>query len=170
MTNPETQLTALFARYAPPLARLGKALRTRLRARLPGLTEVVYFYERQHSLVIAYSPSGRGHDAVCSLAVAPQQVKLFLARSPLLAQADPDHRLQGSGKLVRYVPIAAARDLDRGPVRALLDAAIAHAQLRFEPGVRGAVQFRVEAQQQRAARARSASRPGSPSRAKNRQR
>ncbi len=97
MTDSATQLAGLFAKCAPPIARLGKALRTKLRARLPGLTEVVYWYERQQSLVIAYSPTAQGYAAVCTLALDPEQVKLFFAGGPRLTKADPRKLLQGGG-------------------------------------------------------------------------
>ena len=106
MTTAATQLAEFFAKYEPAIARLGKALRAKLRARLPGLTEVVYWYERQQSLVIAYSPTEQGYAAVCTLSLYPEQVKLFFAGGPQLAKADPGKLLQGSGKLVRFVPMA----------------------------------------------------------------
>jgi len=53
MTNAETQLAGYFAKYEPAMAKLGKALRAKLRARLPGLTEIVYMYENQNALIAA---------------------------------------------------------------------------------------------------------------------
>ena len=41
MTNAEAQLASYFAKYDPAIVKLGKALRAKLRARLPGLFEVV---------------------------------------------------------------------------------------------------------------------------------
>jgi hypothetical protein len=49
VTNPETQIATWFATYDAPIAMVGKALRAKLRARLPGLKELVYVYERQES-------------------------------------------------------------------------------------------------------------------------
>src|SRR4026207_1023802 len=69
VTNAEAQLATYFAKYEPGIAKLGKALRAKLRDRLPGLFEVVYFYESQDSLVIAYSPTENGYEALCSLAL-----------------------------------------------------------------------------------------------------
>jgi len=57
MTNAETQLAGCFAKYEPAMAKLGKALRAKLRARLPGLFEIVYVYENQNALVISCSPT-----------------------------------------------------------------------------------------------------------------
>jgi hypothetical protein len=43
----EKQLAKFFAQYDPAIAKLGKTLR----ARLPGLFEIVSIYEKQSSLV-----------------------------------------------------------------------------------------------------------------------
>lgn len=168
MTTAETQLAALFARYEPAIAKLGTALRKKLRARLPGLCEVVYLYANQHSLVIAYSPSGRGYDAVCSLALYPEQVKLFFTGGPALSKADPSGLLQGRGKLVRFVVMNGAADLDRPEIEALMVAAVGLAKEQLAPGTAGSVIFRVEEQKQRAARAKKAARPTSRRPAKSR--
>ena len=42
VTNSETQLAGFFAKYEPATVKLGKALCAKLRARLPGLFEIVY--------------------------------------------------------------------------------------------------------------------------------
>lgn len=164
MTNAETQLAGFFAMYEPAIARLGKALRKKLQARLPGLYEVVYLYERQKSLVISYSPTERGYEAVCSLALYPEQVKLFFAHGPLLSKSDPKKLLRGSGKMVRYVPMDSAADLDRAEIEALMAAGLELAKLRLVAGARGSVIIKAEEQKKRAVRARKAARPASPSR------
>jgi hypothetical protein len=45
VTNPETLLASYYAKYDPATVKLGKALRAKMRARLPGLNELVYVYE-----------------------------------------------------------------------------------------------------------------------------
>jgi hypothetical protein len=40
MTNSERQLESYFSKYEPAMVKLGKALRAKLRARLPGLFEI----------------------------------------------------------------------------------------------------------------------------------
>src|SRR5690606_34699750 len=67
--DPETQIAAWFAQYDAPIAKVGKALRAKVRARLPGLTELVYVYERQGSLVFSYSPTEAGAAGVAGVAV-----------------------------------------------------------------------------------------------------
>src|SRR5687768_17727781 len=97
VTNPETQLASYFAKYEPAISKLGKALRAKLRARLPGLFEIVYVYENQNALVISYSPSERGYEGLCSLALYPDRVSLYFGQGALLSKSDPNKLLQGRG-------------------------------------------------------------------------
>jgi len=152
MTPEETQLATFFAAYAPPIADLGLALRAKLRARLPGLSEIVYVYENQGSLVISYSPSAQGYEGVCSLAVYPDRVSLFFTRGVELRKTDPQKLLQGRAKTVRFVAVGAAADLDRPEVEALMGAALALAGVRVDPGANGALILKAESQKQRARR------------------
>lgn len=156
--NAETQLAGYFANYEPRIARLGKVLRAKLRARLPGLFEVVYVYESQDSLVIAYSPTGRGYDAPCSIALYPQGVKLYFGQGTRLSKSDPDKLLQGSGKTVRHVVLDSVADFDRAEIQALVSAALKLAKLRPDAGAKGGVILKAEAQKQRARRAKKAAR------------
>ncbi len=153
MTPEETQLAAFFAAYAPPIAEFGLAVRAKLRARLPGLSEIVYVYENQGSLVIAYSPSAQGYEGVCSLAVYPDRVSLYFTQGAQLAKADPQKLLQGRTKTVRFVAVGAAADLARPEVEALMAAALTLAGVRVDPGANGALILKAESQKQRARRA-----------------
>jgi hypothetical protein len=160
VTNPETQLASYFAQYEPAMARFGKALRAKLRARLPGLSEIVYVYENQNALVISYSPTANGYEGLFSLGLYPSGVKLFFAQGTLLSKSDPKKLLQGSAK-VRHVVLDAAADFDRPEIRALIEAALKLAQVRLDPSAKGAVIIKAEAQKQRARRATKAARPAS---------
>ena len=151
--NAETQLASFFATYEPAIAKLGKALRAKLRARLPGLSEVVYVYDNQNSLVISYSPTRNGYDGLCSLALYPSGVKLFLARGALLSKSDPNKLLQGRGNGVRHVVLNTAADLDRPEIEALIAAALKLAKLRLDASAKGSVIIKAQEQRQRARRA-----------------
>lgn len=151
----EVQLATYFADLQPELAEFGKALRTKLRKRLPGLFEVVYVYARQGKLVIAYSPTANGYEALCSLALHANSVQLFFAQGPQLAKADPQKLLQGRGKTARYVALQSLAEFDRPEVEALLAAAVSLAELRLDPKAKGAVIIKAEEQKRRAARADS---------------
>ena len=164
MTNPETQLASYFAKYEPAIAKLGKALRAKLRARLPGLSEVVYVYENQNKLVISYSPTGQGYAGLCSFSLDPREAKLYFTQGSLLSKSDPNKLLKGSAN-VRYVAMNAAADLDRAEIEALMAAALKLAKVRLDAGAQGEVIIKAEEQKQRAARATKAARPAAKRRA-----
>ena len=151
MTNAETQLASYFAKYEPAVVKLGMALRAKLRARLPGLFEVVYVYENQNALVISYSPTENGYEGLCSIALYPRGVKLFFARGALLSKSDPNKLLQGRGK-GRHVVLNAVADFDRAEIEVLMAAALKLAKLRLDASAKGSVIIRAVAQRQRAAR------------------
>jgi hypothetical protein len=167
-TNAETQLASFFAKYEPAMAKLGKALRAKLRDRLPGLFEVVYLYVNQNALVISYSPTERGSDGLCGIALDPRCVKLFFGQGAQLSKSDPNKLLQGSGKTVRHVVLNSVADFDRAEIEALMAAALKLAKLRLDASAKGSVIIRAEAQKQRARRAKKAARPASTRTAKAR--
>ena len=169
MTNAETQLASGFAKYEPAIAKLGKSLRAKLRARLPGLFEIVYVYERQSALVISYSPTERGYEGVCSISVYPRAVKLGFGKGAQLSKSDTHKLLQGQGKTVRYVEIHSLADFERAEIESLIAVAVKLAKLRLDPNSKGAVIIKAEAQKQRARRAMKAARAASTRHAQARQ-
>jgi len=158
VANAETQLASYFAKYEPAMARLGKALRAKLRDRLPGLFEVVYVYDNQDALVISYSPTENGYEGLFSMALYPRSAKLFFAQGALLSKSDPNKLLQGSGK-TRHVVLNAVADFDRAEIEVLMAAALKLAKLRLDARAQGSVIIRAAAQKAR--RATKASRPAS---------
>jgi hypothetical protein len=166
MTNAEAQLASYFAKYEPAIVKLGKALRAKLRARLPGLFEIVYVYDSQNALMISYSPTENGYEGLCSIAVYPRWVKLFFAQGALLSKSDPNKLLQGRGN-VRHVVLNSVADFDRAEIEVLMATALKLAKLRLDPSAKGAVINRAEAQKERARRAPRASRPAATRRTAN---
>ncbi len=160
MTNAEKLLASCFAKYEPAMVKLGKALRAKLRARLPGLFEVVYVYESQNALVISYSPTEKGYEALCSMALYPGCAKLYFTQSALLSKADPSKLLQGRGT-VRHVVLNSIADFDRAEIEVLMAAALKHAKLRLDASAKSSVIIKAEAQKQRARRATKKAGPGS---------
>jgi len=158
-TNPEAQLASFFAKYEPAVVRLGKALRAKLRDRLPGLFEIVYVYESHEALVISYSPTEHGYGGVCSIALYPRSVKLFFGRGALLSKSDPNRLLQGRGKTVRHVVLNSVADFDRAEIEVLMSAALKLAGVRPDAKAKGSVIIKATAQKQRARRAKKAARP-----------
>jgi len=161
VTNAETQLASFFAKYEPAMVKLGKALRAKLRDRLPGLFEIVYVYESQNALVISYSPTERGYEGLCSLALYPDRVNLYFGQGALLSKSDPNKLLQGRGKTVRHVVLNAVADFDRAEIEVLMAAALKLAKPRPDASAKGSVIIKAEAQKQRARRATKAARPAS---------
>ena len=126
-TTPAAQLRALVARLPLPQQRLLRAARTAIRRRFPTANELVYDYGR--FVVLSYSPTARGIDAVVALAGRPDGVLLYLNQGPALP--DPHGLLRGSGKATRYLPIANGKQLAHPHVRALLAAAAQQARVRL---------------------------------------
>jgi len=150
MMNAETQLASYFAKYEPAMAELGKALRAKLRARLPGLFEIAYVYENQKSLVISYSPTEHGYNGLCTISVYPDKVHLYFTGGAQLSKSDPSKLLQGSGKTVRFVVLNSVADFDRAEIETLMAAAVKLAKVRLDPSAKGSVIIKAEAQKQRA--------------------
>ena len=159
VTNAETQLASYFAKYEPAMVKLGKALRAKLRARLPGLFEIVYVYESQNSLVISYSPTEHGYEGLCGIALHPRWAQLFFGQGALLSKSDPNQLLQGRGKTVRHVVLNSVADFNRAEIEVLMAAALKLAKLRLDPSAKGSLIIKAEAQKQRARRAKKAARP-----------
>lgn len=125
--SPEEQLAGFLAKYLPEIAAEARAVRARMRKRLPGAMEMVY--DNYNWLVIGYSPNERPSDAIFSIAIAPRWVTLCFLQGAGLP--DPDKLLQGSGRIVRHVRLERAKDLDRPAMQALIAAAVEDARTPF---------------------------------------
>lgn len=154
MKSADTLLVSYFAKYEPPIARLGKALRAKLRDRLPGFFEIVYVYGNQHALVISYSPTENGYEGLFSLGLYPDGVKLFFAQGALLSKSDPSKLLQGRAT-VRHVVMTTASDFETAEIEALMATALKLAKVRLDPSAKGSVIIKAEAQKERARRAKA---------------
>jgi hypothetical protein len=123
------QLRRFLAAYTPEIARRTRAALRILRARLPGSVELVY--DNYNALVIAFGPSERASEAICSIAAYPGWVRLFFLHGKGLA--DPEKRLKGEGSQVRSLVLESAGTLDEPAVRALLAAAAERAVRPLDP-------------------------------------
>jgi hypothetical protein len=119
--SPERQLHGFIARFTPDIARVARAARTKIRALLPGATELVY--DNYNALAIGFGPTERASDAIVSIAVFPRRVSLFFMRGTALA--DPKKLLCGAGRQARHIVLDRASVLDRPAVRALVRRAAA---------------------------------------------
>ena len=73
-------------------------------------------------------------------------MKLFFSGGDRLSKSDPGKLLQGGGKMVRHVVMNSVADYDRAEIEALTAAALTIAKVRLDPGAKGAVILKAEAQ------------------------
>jgi hypothetical protein len=123
----DAQLRGFLARFSPPIAKRARAILRKMRERLPGATELVY--ENYNGLVIGFGPSERSSEAPLSIVVYPKYVRLFFLDGADLP--DPDHVLEGSGKVVRSIILDDLAVLDRAAIKALMSEAIARGDAAF---------------------------------------
>lgn len=123
--SPGVQFSACLSRFGPEIVALVRRCLPKIRRAVPCSHELVYEYS--HSLVVSFGMSERGYEAVVSLAIFPDLVRLYFDKS----LPDPKGLLEGAGSKVRSVVIRAASDLDRGErgadLQALFKAAVRHA-------------------------------------------
>ncbi len=100
----------------------------KLRDLLPGAIEMVY--DNYNALVIGFGPTEKASNAILSIALYPRWVNMyFLMNGPKLP--DPKKLLRGDGNMVRWIRLEDAADLDKPPVRALIEAARKRASRRW---------------------------------------
>src|SRR5688572_11867199 len=134
----QAELDEIIARLPPEMATLTTAVLAKMRARLPGATELVY--DKQRSLVIGFCPDDRASHVIHSIATYSKWINLYFFEGDNLP--DPEGLLQGSGVAVRHIRITDAKDLDRPAVKALLAAALAAADPPLNPGAKRRVIIR----------------------------
>jgi len=123
--TPEAQLRSSIDRLDPKIQKLVRSVRTALRRRFPTANELAYDYNS--SLVIGYSPTDKGIDAIVAIAARATGVSLYFNQGPELP--DPNGILLGSGKQTRFIHLEAASRLADPDVGALLAAAIDQARI-----------------------------------------
>lgn len=123
--SPKAQFTAMLARFPPKIISLVKKSLTKLRRAFPVNFEIVYDYG--HSLVLSFSMTEKGYEAIIALAIFQEDVKLYFDKS----LPDPKKVLKGTGTKVRSLSIALATDIDKEDIQALIHAAIQKAGVAF---------------------------------------
>ena len=126
--TPGAQLSTFLSRFPPETGGFAKGCLTRLRSALPGSYQIVYDYA--HAVVVAFGATDRGYEAVVTLWVTPDEVRLYFDKS----LPDPKGLLKGTGGKVRSVSVGAASDLGRGAIAALIKAAKAKSGATFRRG------------------------------------
>lgn len=123
--TPEAQLKSYIGRLDPANQKLARSVRTALRKRFPTANELAYDYT--NSIVIGYSPTDRGIDAIVAIAARDTGVFLYFNQGPKLP--DPNRILLGSGKQTRFVQLESAGRLADPDVKALIAATIDQAKI-----------------------------------------
>lgn len=140
-----SRLAGFLARYDPGVRAVARDALRRLRSRIPGAVELVY--DNYNALAIGFSPSERASDAVLSIALYPRWVTLFFLQGAALP--DPGKLLRGSGRKVRHVVLATARDLDSPGIERLVTAALSRAPAPFDPRAKGRIVVKSVSARQR---------------------
>jgi hypothetical protein len=129
----EQQLRGLIATCPPKYQALVLAVRNALRKRFPTADELVYDYPG--NLLMAYSPTERGSDAIVSFSTRANGLALNFTYGATLS--DPKNILFGSAKQNRYIPLESVKALTRPEVRTLIAAAIDQAKIPLREEGRG---------------------------------
>jgi hypothetical protein len=123
--GPKAQFSPFLSRFSPEIVALVKRCLPKIRRAIPCPYQLVYEYS--NSLVVAFSMSERGYEAIVALAIFPRGIRLYFDKS----LPDPRGLLMGSGTKVRSVTIKAASDLDHADIQALFKAAIKRSEVSF---------------------------------------
>jgi hypothetical protein len=121
--GPRQQLDGFIDKYTPNVAALAQQVLIKMRQRLPGAIELVY--DNYNALAIGFGPTERASDAIFSIALFPRWVSLYFLHGADLP--DPQKVLKGTGRQARHIVLEVASDLDRPPVRKLMECGLASA-------------------------------------------
>jgi Domain of unknown function (DU1801) len=143
--SPVRQLDEFLDKFTPEVAAVARQCLDKMRARLPGATQLVY--DNYNALAIGFGPSERASEAIFSIVLYPKYVTFFFLQGSRLP--DPKKVLQGRGKIVRHIRLESAADLDQPAVRELMVAALQSAKRTIDPNARGGLVVRAVAAKQR---------------------
>lgn len=144
---PQDQLDQCIDRFTPEVAADARAALVMVSGRLPGATILVY--DTYNALAIAFGPNDKARQVVCSVALYPRWVSLFLSNGPDLP--DPHGLLDGTGNTVRHIKLTPALIVDPR-VADLLDAAAASVRVPIDPAGAGRLIIKAISDKRRARR------------------
>jgi hypothetical protein len=121
-----TNLETFLASYPPDVRELALAARGFLADALPGAAETIDASAKLFGY--AYGPGYKG--VVCTLLMSKTGVKIGIARGSELP--DPEHLMQGCGKVHRHVQLQTIADLKQPGLKPLLKAALSAWRKRNE--------------------------------------
>jgi hypothetical protein len=146
--TPARQLAGFISKFEPPVARLIRAARAKLRKQFPAANELVY--DNYNFLALGLSTTERSSDCFVALAASSKGVLLSFYYGAFLP--DPDKLLLGSGNQHRYLRLDTIDLLDRGEVQALLTAALGNSDTPLPKGRRGRLLIKSVSEKQRGRR------------------
>jgi len=146
----QAQLDSFLAKYDPEVATFARRALAKMRKLVPGAIEMVY--DNYNWLVIGFSPTERPSEAIFSLVLPPGRVTLCFLQGAGLP--DPAKRLQGSGNVVRNIPLYKAGEpdgkvLDDPEVLALINVALNRAKVPMPAAARRKVIVRAVSERQK---------------------
>ncbi|MGH8198917.1 MAG: hypothetical protein ACREVO_00890, partial [Steroidobacteraceae bacterium] len=98
-----------------------------MRKRLPTAHRLVY--DNYNACAIGFSPTERASDVIFSIALYPQRVSLFFLQAMKANLQDPQKLLQGSGSLVRFIPLDSPAQIESAAVQRLMNQALLAAKV-----------------------------------------
>ena len=131
-STPSQQLSRFLAKYTPKIAAQARRALAKMRKLLPGSTEMVY--DNYNGLVIGFGPTEKPSLAILSILLMPDHVTLCFLQGASLP--DPNHRLKGSGNLVRHVRLVPPTVLDDPEILDLINTALYRAKVPINPKAR----------------------------------
>jgi len=148
--SPEAQLDSFIDKYTPEVATLARACLIKMRARLPGATQLVY--DNYNALAVGFGPSEKTSHAIFSIVLYPRWVSLFFLQAARARLPDPKKLLKGSGSVVRHIVIHSASDLDQPAIQELIATAIKRAIEPIDAAAPGGLVIRSISAKQRSRR------------------
>jgi hypothetical protein len=119
MSEAEVELAAFIDKFDSANQNLIRSVRSALRKQLPGCAELVW--DNYNFFVIGYSPTERPSDYLVSIAASANGVSLSFNRGAELP--DPDHVLQGSSKVNRFIRVPSMDVLGQPEVKRIIQIA-----------------------------------------------
>ena len=144
-TDGQAELDRIIAKQPPEMAKLTRAVLTKLRPRFPGAVELVY--DKRRGMVLGFCPDEHASNVINSIAVYSKWINLFFFEGDTLP--DPEGLLQGEGTVVRHVRLTRADDLDRPAVKALMAEALKRAHPKLDPDAKRKVLIKQRQQRRR---------------------
>jgi hypothetical protein len=146
----QAQLDSFLAKYDPQVSAFARRALAKMRKLVPGAIEMVY--DNYNWLVIGFSPTERPSEAIFSLVLPAGRVTLCFLQGAGLP--DPAKRFEGSGKVVRNIPLYQAGEpdghmLDDPEVLALINVALKRAKVPMPAGARRKLIIRSVSAKQR---------------------